>query len=103
MGHKEYVFGSYLLSYSHRPLVKVAYSTWHSECDNLEARADEGVCTYASQECLQGPETRIFDTVKVYHPCWEERFTYNCDHSAGDGCGPLRAKGCVQTKSDCKK
>ena len=91
------------ISYSHRPKIKVAYPSWIDGCGHLESKADRGLCTYTSKVCTQGPETRVFDGVRVHQDCWEYTYTYNCSHPSADDCGPLRAKGCVQVRSDCKK
>jgi len=100
-GNLEYFHGN--VAYSYRPKVKVATTHWQNACGELERRADQGLCVYASKVCTQGPETRVFDGVQVHRDCWEETYTYNCSHPSADDCGPLRAKGCVQVQSGCKK
>jgi len=100
---KTYVFSSYYIHYSYRPIVKVPIDTWITECDALEAKVDEGVCSYVSKVCTQGPQTRIIDGVSVTRDCWQQTYTYNCSHPSKDDCGPLRARGCVQISSTCKQ
>ena len=100
-GVLEHFYGN--VAYSYRPKVKVATTSWQNACGELEKRADLGLCHYVSKKCTQGPETRVFEGVQVHRDCWEETYTYNCAHECEDNCGPLRAKGCVQTRSDCKK
>ena len=101
--HKTRVYAAYRITYTYRPLIKVAYSSWVNTCDGLETQSDEGMGHYVSKECTQGPETRVFDGVEVFHPCWEHTFTYACSAPCADNCGPLRARGCVQTHSSCKQ
>jgi conjugal transfer mating pair stabilization protein TraN len=45
----------------------------------------------------------MIEGVPITRECWEETFTYHCSHSSQNNCGPLRARGCVQIKSDCKQ
>jgi conjugal transfer mating pair stabilization protein TraN len=82
------------------PIVK---ETWSSECDDLEARANETVtkpvtCELQNKTCTEGPETRVFDTVPVTRECWayQEDFacigketTEECDSIAGKRCDKL--------------
>ncbi len=91
------------VAYSYRPKVKVAYPSWIDGCGHLESKADRGLCIYGSKVCTQGPGTRVFEGVSVYQGCWEYTYTYDCTHPCDDDCGPLRARGCVQIKSVCKK
>ena len=101
--HKSYVHSSYYINYSYQPKIKVPIESWITECDSLEAKVDEGLCYYVSKDCTVGRRTRIIDGVSVTRDCWQETFTYNCSHPSKDDCGPLRARGCIQINSTCKK
>jgi type-F conjugative transfer system mating-pair stabilization protein TraN len=94
------------------PLIKVTYEEekieiltdeWNSTCGGLEERADQGACAYGTKVCSQGPQTRMVEGIPITRDCWEETFIYHCSHPSQNNCGPLRARGCVQVKSDCKQ
>ena len=76
---------------------------WILDCDRLEEKADQGLCTYSSKICLQGKETRLIEGVPVTQDCWQEARIYSCFIPSKDDCGPLRARGCVQIASRCKQ
>lgn len=76
---------------------------WLWACDDLEGRSDRGLCTYETEDCTSGQQTRIISGLKVTRPCWEKTRTYLCSYPARNDCGPLRAQGCYQTKSTCQK
>lgn len=103
ISRKTYVFGAYHFTYQYRPLIKVPIFSWKEGCEGLEARADQAECSYVSKVCSQGPGTRVIDGVSVTRDCWEYTYTYSCTHPSQNNCGPLRARGCVQVKSDCKQ
>lgn len=99
--HFDYHF-VYRFTYLYRPLIKVPQLAWDNRCVVLEERADREECVYVSKICVKGPETRVIDGVSVQEPCWEYIHTYHCSSPSKDDCGPLRARGCVQTGSTCK-
>jgi hypothetical protein len=73
-------------------------------CGDLETRVDRGHCSYVSRVCAhKGPQMRVFDGVSVTQDCWEETFTYACEHPSKDDCHSLRARGCFQKSSRCKQ
>src|SRR5207249_12327184 len=85
---------------------------WVLNCDRLESRVDQGLCSYASKVCIQGlspgfrpgkPQTRLIEGVPITRDCWQEKLTYACEYPAKDDCGPLRARGCAQISSTCKQ
>jgi type-F conjugative transfer system mating-pair stabilization protein TraN len=74
---------------------------WFSNCGNLEKRADQGDCEYASKHCTQGPETRIIEKKAFTEDCWQEQRIYSCQGVKTDTCTSLREKGCTQISSWC--
>ena len=72
-------------------------------CGALEEKVDRGLCSYVSRACTQGRQTRFIGGVPVTQNCWEETFTYACEHPSKNDCAPLRARGCVQNGSTCKQ
>lgn len=103
VGHKRYTYTTYVFSYTYVPIIKVPYFSWTNNCNELEQKADQGHCHYISKVCTQGPQTRTINGLPVTQDCWEETYTYNCEHPSKNDCGPLRAKGCVQIASTCKQ
>ena len=96
----------------YRPHIKVTYEeesvevlpdVWTSTCEGLEDRADQGLCTYGTKLCTQGPQTRVIEGIPITRECWEETYTYHCHHPSKNDCGPLRGRGCAQVNSDCKQ
>ena len=62
-------------------------------------------CTVTKKTCLQGPETRIINGVRIYRDCWQYETTTEC---AGGGtinyCAPLETNSsCELTDSECLK
>ncbi len=76
---------------------------WTSTCPRLEEKSDQGLCHYVTKECTQGPQTRKIKGIPVTRDCWEETYTYSCAYPSKNDCGPLRARGCAQIASSCKK
>lgn len=76
---------------------------WVSNCDRLEERVDQGLCSYDSRICTQGKQTRLIEGIPITRDCWQEKLTYSCAYPAKDDCGPLRARGCAQINSTCKQ
>ena len=76
--------------------------SWISGCDLIEAKVDQGLCSYVEKKCTQGKQTRIINGEAVTKPCWQETYTYECSHPVKNTCGDLKAKGCVQVASQCK-
>lgn len=72
-------------------------------CEALEEKVDRGLCSYVSRACTQGRQTRLIEGIPVPQNCWEETFTYVCEHPSKNDCAPLRARGCVQLGSSCKE
>lgn len=72
-----------------------------SNCERLEEKVDQGLCSYVSRECSQGPQTRLIAGIPITRDCWEQTLTYSCSYPAQDDCGPLRARGCAQINSTC--
>ncbi|MBX9786235.1 MAG: conjugal transfer protein TraN [Alphaproteobacteria bacterium] len=98
--------------YDCRPRIKITYEEdsykilpdrWISNCEKLESRVDQRLCYYDTKECTQGPQTRIIEGIPITKECWEEKLTYACEFPTKDNCGLLRARGCVQINSVCKK
>lgn len=98
--------------YDCHPLITIVYEEDAYEihddeeilhCQNLEERASLGLCSYQSKTCSQGKQTRIVEGVPITRNCWQYTLTYACESPSKDDCGPLRARGCVQTKSTCKQ
>lgn len=77
--------------------------SWTSDCEALEQKIDQGLCTYVSRLCLQKNQTRILNGFSITRPCWEEALTYACQPSLHHGCDHLKKKGCVQIHSQCKE
>ena len=101
--HKRYVFEVYQFNYNYQPRIKVAYDSWADGCTALEAKVDRGHCYYKTKACTQGPQTRVIDGVPITRDCWQYTLTYGCTSPSKKDCGPLRARGCAQIKSRCKK
>lgn len=101
--HKHYTFQNFAFTYTHQPIIKTPVYSWTEECGHLEEKVDQGLCSYGSKICTQGKQTRIIQGVPVTQDCWEYTFTYICSYPAKDECGPLRARGCIQTHSSCKQ
>jgi len=101
--HWKHTYPIYRITYAYRQRIKEPSFSWNNHCGALEAKADEGQCHYVSKTCSIGKQTRIIGGIPVTQDCWEGTFTYNCSYPAKDDCGPLRAKGCVQIASTCKK
>ncbi|KAB2836011.1 MAG: hypothetical protein F9K49_02680, partial [Caedimonadaceae bacterium] len=101
--HKRYSFSSYTINYSYRPIIKTPIFLWVDGCKALEEQADLSLCAYKSKICTQGHQTCHIEGVPVTQDCWEYTYTYACSYPAKDDCGPLRARGCVQTHSSCKQ
>ncbi len=82
---------------------KILPDEWVSNCDRLEKKVDQGLCSYASKVCTQGKQTRFIEGIPITRNCWQEKFTYACEYPSKNDCGPLRAKGCAQINSSCKQ
>ena len=103
-GHlKGYDLTAYLILIHEEEVHEVLPVEWILDCDRLEEKADQGLCTYRSTICTQGRETRLIDGVPVTQDCWQQSRIYDCYTPAKDDCGPLRARGCVQIDSRCKQ
>ncbi len=98
-----FLFERYHFCYTYRPRVKVPQDFQVNGCEALEAKADQGLCSYVSKVCSQGPQTRVFEGIAVTKKCWQYTYTYQCYYPSKDDCGPLRARGCVQINSSCKQ
>jgi hypothetical protein len=80
--------------------VEIESETWIDDCLTLEDHADHGLCHYVLK--TQGPkETKIIQGEKVERDHWHETLTYECFKKTDDQCSSLRAKGCLQIKSEC--
>jgi conjugal transfer mating pair stabilization protein TraN len=77
--------------------------TWTSDCSIFEDKLNLGLCAYVEKECTQGKQKRTINGFAVTRPCWQETMTYQCAYPVKNTCGDLKAKGCVQIKSQCKK
>lgn len=103
-GHlKGYDLTAHLTLIHEEEIHEVFPGEWILDCDRLEEKADQGLCTYSSKVCIQGRETRFIEGVPVTQDCWQEARIYNCFIPSKDDCGPLRARGCVQVDSRCKQ
>ena len=62
-----------------------------------------GNCTVTKNTCLQGPETRTIQGVKVYRDCWQWETVTECQGSGTiNYCSPLEKNGaCKETASEC--
>ena len=62
-----------------------------------------GNCTVTKNPCLQGPETRTIQGVKVYRDCWQWETVTECQGSGTiNYCSPLEKNGaCKETASEC--
>ncbi|MBY0501641.1 MAG: conjugal transfer protein TraN [Alphaproteobacteria bacterium] len=100
---KGYDLTAHLILVHEEEVHEVLPAEWILDCDRLEEKADQGLCVYRSTVCTQGRETRLIDGVPVTQDCWQEARMYDCTYPSKDDCGPLRAKGCVQIDSRCKK
>jgi conjugal transfer mating pair stabilization protein TraN len=70
-----------------------------SQCDSA---AGNPYCTLASEQCTEGPETRIINGLAVYKDCWQYQRDYSCvDPNPVNDCQPLIDKGCTQVARDC--
>lgn len=74
-----------------------------SNCQYLEQRVDQGLCTYEDIIDIEGPETRIINDYVAKRDWWKRKKVYQCKYPAANDCDPLRAKGCYQIGSDCKQ
>ncbi len=112
-----HTYNSGRTEYNYHPFIKVTYEEdsykvlpdeWipdnrGSNCNRLEERVDQGLCSYYSKACTQGKQTRLIDGIPVTRDCWQETYTYSCSYPAKNDCGPLRARGCAQINSTCKQ
>jgi conjugal transfer mating pair stabilization protein TraN len=103
VGHKRYTYGAYKFDYNYQPIVKVPEYSWEDNCGSLEEHVDHGGCGYHSKVCTQGPQTRMIEGIPITQDCWQYTMTYACSYPAKDDWGPLRARGCAQIHSKCKK
>ena len=81
---------------------------WHNQCAEREEKAKEGRKPYVECEetqpkvCLQGPETRYFEGVAVYKPCWEWKKYFAClNHKEEYDCGPRAYGSCTFVDRTC--
>ena len=95
-----YRFAQIELDIVEPPIIK---EFWKSSCDLIEPKVDQGLCSYVGKQCTQGKQTRIINGEPVTKPCWQETYTYECSYPVKNTCGDLKAKGCVQVDSQCKK
>ncbi len=94
------------------PVIKITYEEdsyqvlpdeGASSCGFLENKVDQALCHYVSKACTQGPQVRTIEGIPISRECWQETFTYACEHPSKNDCGPLRARGCAQIHSSCKQ
>jgi type-F conjugative transfer system mating-pair stabilization protein TraN len=76
---------------------------WTSDCSVFEDKLNLGLCSYVDKKCTQGKATRVINGFAITRPCWQETLTYQCAYPVKNTCGELKAKGCVQIQSQCKK
>jgi len=80
--------------------VDVIREEWIDTCKELESNADKGICRYVSVE-KGNKETHIINGEPVNRDSWWEKYTYACLKESGDQCSSLKARGCIQKKSQC--
>ncbi len=83
--------------------VVVAEEYWIDGCQILEEKTEKGRCSYVSKTTSPKNETRIIDGEPVTRDHFEEYFVYECSYPVKKSCSSLRAKGCEQINSKCKK
>ena len=74
---------------------------WTHDCDALEQKVDQGMCTLTQEFCSQGPATRLINDHQVSRPCWQKTLSYQCSYPVDQDCAALKSKGCVQIHSQC--
>jgi len=74
-----------------------------SNCQYLEEKVDQGLCSYEDAIVTEGAQTRVIGGYPVTRDWWRRKTIYRCHYPCKDNCGPLRARGCWQTKSACKQ
>jgi conjugal transfer mating pair stabilization protein TraN len=106
-----HMYSSGRFEYSDHPFIKITYEEESHKvlddeeilhCENLEERASLGLCSYQSKACTQGKQTRLIQGIPITRNCWQYTLKYACEYPSKNDCGPLRARGCVQTHSACK-
>jgi conjugal transfer mating pair stabilization protein TraN len=95
-----YRFAQIELDIVEPPIIK---EFWTSGCDLIEPKVDQGLCVYKEKICTQGKQTRLINGEAITKPCWQYTHVYECSYPVKNTCGDLKAKGCVQIKSQCKK
>ncbi len=81
---------------------------WDNKCADKEARSDLDRKPWPECEqtkprwCTQGADTRYFDGVPVYRPCWQWRKEFACLTDLTDyNCGPRAHGNCVLNGTHC--
>lgn len=74
-----------------------------NNCQYLEEKVEKGLCSYEHIIVTEGPQTRVINGYPVTRDWWRRKLIYRCRYPSKNDCGALRAKGCYQTKSSCKK
>lgn len=108
----EYCGGCQNKAYTVPKSIKYQSHRWVDECSYLEKKADQGVCSYVSTSKTPSSYPKIIKGESItakqfnelsHHPYWEEVNTYSClkPVTNTNTCDVLRAKGCVQVKSEC--
>lgn len=72
-----------------------------SDCDELEKKADEGICEVTANKCIEKQETSIIVDGTESTDCTLTERTYKCFKNKIDDCLALREQGCYQTSSQC--
>lgn len=82
---------------------KIKRKYWTNHRAPTEKNVESGLCEYVKMECLEGPEERNIEGVKVQSDCWKKKYTYQCKGDSTDTCSSLRKKGCYLTEAKCTK
>lgn len=72
-----------------------------SQDEELDSLIDKTYCTYVSQECVEGEETRLVQGIPITRPCWKKKLVYECAYPYQNTCEPYRQKKCEQIDSIC--
>jgi conjugal transfer mating pair stabilization protein TraN len=76
---------------------------WTSNCDLLEQKAAQGICSRTSADICTSPSgTRVINGIPITRDCWQKTSKFNCSHGqAANDCQQWRDKGCEQIGSVC--
>jgi len=80
----------------------VALALWSFGAGAFIVDGGDRTCMRVSEQCVDGPSTKVIAGQSIYRECWAYRSEFNCASSAPvNDCAPLVARGCFQVGSSC--